>query len=125
MEYVLIDLHTGTSRITAAAYWQLTFYELGTGRLWEMSVDSSYRNFSRLGWDRVVLSDNPWGAYTGLKTTRRRTQRGAGVITADSRAQQVWAARDQLEACELAAADQLPPPPVWNTFFTTGEGRAA
>jgi hypothetical protein len=106
MEYILIDRKQSTSRITGAAFWQLTFYCLQTGELVEMSVDSSYRNFQRSGWDHIVLSDNPWGAYSGLRRSSRVTRTGSAVLSADSRPQQVWAAKDQLEAVLLVDQDQ-------------------
>jgi hypothetical protein len=81
--------------------WRLTFYSLEDGTLWEMTVDPSYRNFRRSGWEHVVEHESPWGAYQNLRRTARRTQDGTGVLTADSPADLVWRSADLGQALDL------------------------
>jgi hypothetical protein len=53
-------------------------------------VDESYRNFTRSGWHTLCLdSTTPYGIYTGLVRTRRRTRAGVRVVSADSYPQRI------------------------------------
>lgn len=105
MEYILIDRQEQTSRLNGGTMWRLTFYCIDDGTVHEMTVDSSYRNFSRQGWDQVVHTPNPWGVYAGLKRTRRTTRQGVPVITADSKPNIVHPCTDHAEALRLAEMD--------------------
>ena len=103
MEYILIERRSRPGR-NGVTMWRLTFYSLEDGSLWEMTVDPTYRNFRRSGWDHVVEHAQPWGAYQGLRRTRRTTQDGTGVLTADSPASIKWRADDLAQALDLVAA---------------------
>lgn len=105
MEYILIDRQEQVSRLNGGTMWRLTFYSIDDGTVHEMTVDSSYRNFSRQGWDVVVHAANPWGVYTGLKRTRRVTRQKVPVITADSKPNIVYHCTDHAEALRLAEMD--------------------
>ena len=50
-------------------------------------VDTSYRNYTRSGWDRIVAQDQPYGLYSGLIKTKRRDRDGQPVVSADSHPQ--------------------------------------
>jgi len=99
--WVLVARHSQASRINGVQMWRLTFYCLRSGELWEMTVDSSYRNFHRQGWDHVVSAASPWGVYQGLRRTRRRTREGMPVLTADGAAELIWRAQDLDQALQL------------------------
>jgi hypothetical protein len=103
MEYILIERRSQPGR-NGVRMWRLTFYSLEDGSLWEMTVDPTYRNFRRSGWDHVVEHAVPWGAYQGLRRTQRRTQEGSGVLTADSAADITWRAEDLAQAQAIVEA---------------------
>jgi hypothetical protein len=105
MKYILIDRTTQPSRLNAVTMWRLTFYCVDDSTYHEMTVDSSYTNFRRSGWDHVVQDSNPWGVYRDLKRTDRLTRRGTHVVTADSRAKCTFELRDQAEALDLVQLD--------------------
>lgn len=72
-----------TSRITGGTYWRFTWYRVSDGTLWETTVDTTMRNYSR--WrDLCESKDPPWGIYRGITTTGRHTNQGAGIATADA-----------------------------------------
>ena len=64
--------------------WRFTFYCLDDHLLYEMTVDNSYANWRRSGWDRVSEDAEPWGVYQDLRKTKRKTAAGMPIITADS-----------------------------------------
>lgn len=106
-QYILVDRASHPSRRNhSVTCWRLTFYGLDDGRLYEMTTDSSYRNFHGSNWFWIVEDPNPWGVYEGLTRSTRTTQEGMPIITADSRPDLVWRASDRAEALRLVAADQ-------------------
>lgn len=105
-QYVLVERSSRPSRLNGVTMWRLVFYSLDDGTLWEMTVDSSYRNFRKMGWDHMVEDQNPWGVYEGLRRTNRVTQEGMPILTADSAAQRVWRAEDRDQALRLVEVDQ-------------------
>lgn len=86
MSYVLVE-KTSRRGKNGVTMWRLTFYNLDDGVLYETTVDPTYDNFRRSGWDRLVDESEPWGIYSGLKRTRRTTAQGFPVVTADGRPQ--------------------------------------
>jgi len=104
-KYILIDREESESRLNGVRMWRLTFYCVDDGTFHEMTVDSSYRNFTRSGWNHVVESDSPWGVYLGLKRSRRVTRQGRSVVSADSRVQVMLQCEDQAEALALTELD--------------------
>jgi hypothetical protein len=107
MEYILIDLDQQPSRLNGVRMWRLTFYCLDDGTVWEMTVDNSYVNFKRSGWDHVVEDPHPYGVYRDLQRTQRLTARGIPVVSADSRAKCILELEDQNTALELVEIDQI------------------
>jgi len=106
MEYILIDINQQPSRLNSVTMWRLTFYCLTDQTYHEMTVDSSYSNFKRSGWNLVVTDERPWGVYRDLRRTPRKTKRGLNVVTADSRAKCVLELDDQDLAIALVELDQ-------------------
>jgi hypothetical protein len=104
-QYVLVECSSQPSRLNSVTMWRLTFYSLEDGQVYEMTVDSSYRNFRRNGWDHVVESDTPWGVYSGMRRTDRVTREGIPVVTADGTAELIYRCESRAEALELMAAD--------------------
>lgn len=83
-EWLLVDITEDLSRLNGNVYWRLTFLNVIDNTVWETTVDGSYRNFARSGWNRIVGDPNPWAIYSGLKRTKKQARSGNGVITADS-----------------------------------------
>jgi len=106
MEYILIDLQQQPSRLNSVTMWRLTFYCLDDGTVHEMTVDNSYVNFKRQGWDHVVTDPRPYGVYKDLKRTKRMTKKGVAVVSADSRAKCIVELDDQATALKLVEIDQ-------------------
>jgi len=118
-KYVLVERNSQPSR-NGVTMWRLTFYCLDDGSLWEMTVDSSYRNFRRQGWDHVVEADNPWGIYKGLKRTQRMTKTNMPVLTADGMAELIYRCEDQAQARALVELneEEINPTPFSRLFDT-------
>jgi hypothetical protein len=106
MKYILIDRQQQPSQLNGVTMWRLTFYCVDDGTYHEMTVDNSYTNFRRSGWDHVVQDDCPWGVYRDLRRTARRTKRGMSVLTADSRAKCTLELDSQDQALDLVQLDQ-------------------
>lgn len=106
-QYILVDRISHPSRRNhSVTCWRMVFYSLDDGLLYEMTTDSSYRNFRASGWDWITEDDQPWGVYEGLTRTTRTTQEGMPIITADSRPSLIWRAQDRDQALKLVEADQ-------------------
>ena len=118
-KYVLVERNSQPSR-NGVTMWRLTFYCLDDGSLWEMTVDSSYRNFRKQGWDHVVEADNPWGIYKGLKRTQRMTKTNMPVLTADGMAELIYRCEDQAQARALVEIneEEINPTPFSRLFDT-------
>lgn len=105
-QYVLVECNSQPSRLNGVTMWRLTFYCLDDGTICEMTVDSSYRNFRRRGWDHVVESECPWGVYTGVTRTDRVTREGVPVVTADGTAELIYRCEDRNQALKLVEANE-------------------
>jgi hypothetical protein len=104
MEYILFK-QTEQPGKNGVTMWRLTFYCIDDGTEWEMTCDSTYKNFKRSGWDHVCNSDDSYGVYSNLRRISRNTQAGRPVLSADSKAHIVYRCRDQEEAFQLIEAD--------------------
>ena len=106
MNYILIERTEQPSQLNGVRMWRLTFYCVNDGTVHEMTVDPSYTNFKRSGWDHVVEDACPWGVYRDLKRTTRRTRTGLAVVSADSRAKCTFELATQTLALDLVELDQ-------------------
>lgn len=102
-QYILIDLEQRPGR-HGVRFWRLTFQNLMTNEVAQMTVDPTYTNFRRSGWDHVVEHDCPWGVYSGLKLTKRFTREDIPVLSADCPANIVYRAESHEHALALAEA---------------------
>ena len=102
--YMLVAREQHRSRLNDCDYYRFTWIRLSDLTIWETTVDSTYRNWQRRGWQQLSLMPNPYGIYTGLRPTTRTTAQGWGILTADSRAELVEAVRDQDQACDIITA---------------------
>ena len=102
-EYILIDIEERPGK-NASRFWRLTFQRISDNLIVEMTVDVTFKNFRKQGWDHVVNSECPWGVYSNLKQTTRTTRQGISVVSADSPAEIIYRCRDHAEALQLAEA---------------------
>jgi len=105
-QYVLVERRSQPSRLNGVTMWRLVFYCIDDGVLYETTVDNSYRNFVKNGWDHLVQTDQPWGVYEGLIRSSKTTRDHMPVITADSVPLCVYRSRDRDEALKIVSADQ-------------------
>jgi len=105
MKYILIDREESQSRLNGVTMWRLTFYCVDDGTFHEMTVDPSYTNFKKSGWNHVVAHDSPWAVYLDLKRTKRTTRQGQPVVSADSRVNIQMQCEDLAEAQALVELD--------------------
>jgi hypothetical protein len=104
-KYILIE-RTSQWGKNGVTMWRLTFYCIDNGEIYEMTVDPSYRNFRRKGWDHVVECNNPYGVYTNLTATARTTREGRPVLSADSTPEIIYRCENRSEAIDLMNLDQ-------------------
>jgi hypothetical protein len=103
-KYILIDRTQRPGR-NGVSFWRLTFYCIDDGTCLDMTVDATYRNFRGSGWDHVVTDPCPWAVYTDLVRTRRVTNEGLTVLSADSRPRVMVGLASQQEALDLMELD--------------------
>jgi hypothetical protein len=115
-QYILVNIEQSQSRLNGGDFWRLTFQGLDDGKTYEMTVDPTYTNFKRSGWNQVVTDEYPYGVYAGLRRTDKRTRNGVPVVNADGRARIIYRCADDHELAALVEANtesfQAPP----NTF---------
>ena len=104
-EYILVDITEGRSQLNGGTFWRLTFHGLDDGATYEMTVDPTYTNFKRSGWDRVVKDEYPYGVYTGLRRTKKVTNKGVPIISADGSARIIYRCENDEELARLVLAN--------------------
>jgi len=106
MDYILVERESADSRVNpGVGFWRLTFYSIDDGTFWEMTIDPTYRNYRRAGWNHVVQDPSPWAVYQDLRRTPRQSRTGFPIVSADSPARVVYRCRDRDQALELMAED--------------------
>lgn len=117
-EYVLVERTSRPGR-NGTTFWRLTFYSMKDHSLYEMTVDNTYDNFKKSGWDHVVEDPTPWGVYTGLRRINKTTKQGMPIVTADGQAHLQVRCRDREEALEIVRMDQqqLNPQSMYSGLF--------
>ena len=122
-EYILVDIAESISHLNGGRYWRLTFVSLDDGTTHEMTVDPAYTNFRRSGWNHVVEDPYPYGCYTGLKRTKKTTNKGTPVVSADGKARIVYRCANDAELAGLvqALADSFEQPKTtYGQLFSAG-----
>ena len=125
MEYILVNIEESISHLNGGRYWRLTFQSLDDGTQHEMTVDPTYNNFKKSGWDHVVADPYPYGVYEGLKRTQKQTNRGMSVVSADGPARLIYRCADDAELAQLVAANTAsfnPPSTQFGQLFDAGNG---
>jgi hypothetical protein len=85
MALILTEITKKNGYLNQSIIYRIRFIDSETGQVYTTTVDTSYENYTRSGWDKIVNSDNPYGVYKGLKITNKRDRDGDQVINADSR----------------------------------------
>jgi hypothetical protein len=99
--WILINIEQQPGR-NGVVMSRLTFQNIDSNEIAEMTVDPTYTNYRKSGWDRVVQDECAWGIYEGLRLTKRTTREGLPVITADSPARIIYRCENHNEALDLA-----------------------
>jgi len=81
-EIILYDITANQSKINPSDVYTLYFIDENLKK-YEMSVDSSYRNYKN--WIAVLNSDNPYGIYSNIRLSTRKTNKKVTVLDADSK----------------------------------------
>ena len=98
-EYLLTKIEHKFGTKNQNSIYDIHWFDLTDSELYVTIVDESYRNFVRSNWNQMVYGDTPYGIYTGLVRTARRTRDGTLVISADSHPQQLMPlTRDEMIA---------------------------
>lgn len=65
-QYILTSIERKIGHMNNSWIYELTWVDVDTLEVFTMTVDSSYRNYKRSGWD-VIIQTNQLGVYTNLK----------------------------------------------------------
>lgn len=121
MDYILVELEEFDSRLNPGTRgWRLTFYCVEDGTFWEMTVDKTFQNFRRRGWNHVVSDPSPWASYADLQRTDKMATSGFPIVSADSpaRVNHRFESRDQaLAVVELDHRQRHPEPTTFRSLF--------
>ena len=88
-QMILVDIERKTGKLNHQDIYDVTWLDPETMEIWITIVDSSYRNYTRSNWDRIVAGDIVYGEYSGLIRTARINKDRLRVINADSHPQLV------------------------------------
>jgi len=83
-EFLLTNIERKQGRLNHEDIYDLTFLDVEDLTIYACVVDTSYRNYTRSGWDRIIADPTPYGIYAQLIRTQRRNRDGFQVISADS-----------------------------------------
>ena len=84
-EYLLLDVTRKTSKRGTGDYiYEVSFVDLDDLQDYVTIVDPTMRNWTRCNWQLICEGTTPYGAYSGLIRTARKTQQNTPVISADS-----------------------------------------
>lgn len=83
-EYLLTQIDHKFGRMNQNSIYEVHFLDLSDLETYVTIVDESFRNFTRSNWNNLVYGDTPYGIYTGLVRTAKKTRSGTSIISADS-----------------------------------------
>ena len=123
-QYLLVERHIRTGREQRTLY-RYVWYSMSRGLLAETTVDNSFRNWRRRGWEALAQDTAPWGIYSELEWTDRVTREGMPVITADSRPrlEQRLSRQLALEVMAQDHADRQAASQPWHRLFDMDHGQ--
>lgn len=80
---VLVAIEELHSTLNLGRYYRIEWLDVDTCQILQTSVDSQYNNYRH--WRTIVENNHiPYGIYSNLILTDKRTRSGYGVISADS-----------------------------------------
>lgn len=80
-EYLLYSITKNNSYLTGGIVWRLRWVNIYTGDEFDTLIDSTMRNFAL--WQDILNDPSPWGLYSGLKFSNKKTSHRRPVATAD------------------------------------------
>jgi hypothetical protein len=104
-QYVLTDIKEMKSPLNGGTFYRIMWVCLDDMTRWETDVQDNYRNWTKNGWQDIVLNKR-WGVYTNLIRTTRQNNRKVAIITADSYPQCDIAIDTQDLAIDVVLAEQ-------------------
>jgi len=87
MSLILKSCVKKNSIINGGKFWEITWLDTDTFEDYVTTVDESYSNFVRCGWDKIVNDLVPYGIYEKMKPSNKVTNKGKTVISADQKPQ--------------------------------------
>jgi hypothetical protein len=66
--------------------WRWRWVGVEEGEVLETTTDSTMRNWVTKGWKALSEDPRPWGVYTNIHASGRKTNQGVQVANADHRA---------------------------------------
>lgn len=69
----------------AVTCWRWRWVGVEHGEVLETTTDSSMRNWTTKGWKELSEDPRPWGVYSNIHSSGRRTNQGVQVANADHR----------------------------------------
>lgn len=89
-QYLLTKIEHEFGKLNSNSIHKIYFLDLEDMQEYVTIVDESFRNFTRSNWHTLCYyQDTPYGIYTGLVRTAKRTKAGVPVISADSYPQMI------------------------------------
>lgn len=89
-QYLLTKIEHEFGKLNSNSIHRIYFLDLEDMEEYVTIVDESFRNFTRSNWHTLCYyQDTPYGIYTGLVRTAKKTKAGTPVISADSYPQMI------------------------------------
>jgi hypothetical protein len=104
-EYVLVDIREMKSPLNGGTFYRITWVCLDDMTRWETDCQDNYRNWSKNGWQDIIMNKR-YGVYTNLTRTTRQNNRKVAIITADSYPKLDIAIDTQSIAVDVVIAEQ-------------------
>jgi hypothetical protein len=82
--YILYEIEQKKGKLNQSTIYVFHWLEKDTLEKYETIVDTSYKNYTRCGWNQIINSTNPYGEYGQLRISPKKTNKNKKVIDADS-----------------------------------------
>jgi hypothetical protein len=88
-QYALYKIESTLGKLNGTQIYYLYFVDVDNLQEYVSIVDTSYKNYARSNWYKIINSSTPYGSYSNLKRClNKKTSKGYPVIDADSRPKQ-------------------------------------